>query len=164
METYYVGSSNPFYEQDYKVEGVWSQTPSINGQRFSQKTWVIKWKAQYCEMLYVPCSSLPFWTNFPHTTPVDTPFPGYFISHFISHVSFYSPPKSTLPPMHLYILLDSLVIPCCIHTSEDLDLGTTDDKEHMAFVFWCVCYLNITFPRSIHLLINFLSSFFFLPR
>lgn len=86
---------------------------------------IVPWSSSYyCIDLHPPSSSVG-------TIPLYPIF--YFISPLFYSVSF---------PIHLYAILVSIVIPHWIFTSEDWELGTTDEKEHVMCVFLCLDYLK----------------------
>lgn len=57
-------------------------------------------------------------------------------------------------PWSLYTVLVSVVVPCCILTSEHLEVGTSDGREHVMFVS-----LVLDLPHSIE---SFLGLFIYL--
>lgn len=44
-------------------------------------------------------------------------------------------PSTPFPPMAPFHFLVSVATPCCIPTSEDLELGTPGEREHVTFIF-----------------------------
>lgn len=57
-------------------------------------------------------------------------------------------------PWSLYAVLVSVVVPCCVPTSERLEVGTSDEREHVMFVS-----LVLDLPHSIE---SFLGLFIYL--
>lgn len=84
-------------------------------------------------------------------------FPGPF-----SYALYAVTPPSTLPSCYLsfYAFLISLVTPCCILISEELMLGSTDEEDHVAFVFLDLGHF-IQYHSFVDLSVCLLFSFIF---
>lgn len=79
----------------------------------------------------------------------------------ITCILYTSPnPQSHIHLQLLYIFLISDATPCCIHISEDLELGTAGGREHVAFVLLDLSYFTPynLFPASSIYLYDFIFS------
>lgn len=71
------------------------------------------------------------------------PIPSYSISYFILHYLYLAIILPRFPHLwSLYTSLNSVVTPYCTLISENLQLGTTNEKEHGVFVFPSLSFIT----------------------
>ena len=102
-------------------------------------------------LLYLYLSLFLFWSW--RSFPFSFLYPVSY--HLYDAIPFSIPTQTHTHTHHLYflhMLLDSLVIRWYILTSEDSELGTTNEKEHITFYFWpSITIIVFSIASSMHI-------------